>query len=198
MTEAEWLASGNPASMILPLLGKVSARKLRLFACACVYRIWHLLPLRRSRTTVTVAERAADGLVNENKLRAAWEKARRTFDQPRCRQDGQALVACMAAAAAAHAEAGGAAVSAAGYAASTVANAAVPGVRPAILRSGEEADRWSGALHAEKRWQADLLRDLFPRGVHRASGGSVRLLQDGGVVVTVAQAIYDDRRFEDL
>src|SRR5262245_64492185 len=129
MTEAEWLASGNPASMILPLLGKVSARKLRLFACACVYRVWHLLPLRRSRTTVTVAERAADGLVNENKLRAAWEKARRTFDQPKCRQDGQALVACMAAATA-HAEAGVAAVSGSGYAAYTVANA-VPGARPA-------------------------------------------------------------------
>jgi hypothetical protein len=61
MTEAEWLASEDPAAMLQaldgltedryvagvtsqhPVLKKLSDRKLRLFACACCRAVWHLL-----------------------------------------------------------------------------------------------------------------------------------------------------------
>lgn len=36
MTEAEWLTSTDPAAMLAEVRGRVSDRKLRLFACACL------------------------------------------------------------------------------------------------------------------------------------------------------------------
>ena len=43
MTEAEWLASSDPAAMLQEVAGKVSDRKLRLFACACARQVWDRL-----------------------------------------------------------------------------------------------------------------------------------------------------------
>jgi hypothetical protein len=61
MTEAEWLASTDPQTM-LKYLREASDRKLRLFACACCHRIWHLLT-DDDRHAVGAAEQFAEGLV---------------------------------------------------------------------------------------------------------------------------------------
>jgi hypothetical protein len=71
MTECEWLTCVDPNLMLVELSGRVSARKLRLFAAACCRHIWHLLPDQRSRTAVEVAERYADGLAGKRALAAA-------------------------------------------------------------------------------------------------------------------------------
>jgi hypothetical protein len=71
MTQPEWLAGTDPAAMFdflvyrshpdMPWFVTPSDRKLRLFACACCRQVWHQLTDERSRATVELAERLADG-----------------------------------------------------------------------------------------------------------------------------------------
>jgi hypothetical protein len=75
MTEAEWLARTNPDPMLQFLRGRANGRKLRLFACACVRRVWRHLADARSRQAVEVAERFADGLANAQQLALARKEA---------------------------------------------------------------------------------------------------------------------------
>lgn len=70
MTEAEWLGSGDPEVMLDFVRGRVSDRKLRLFACGCCRRIWNLWDVR-ARNAVEAAEQFADGLADRKKLDAA-------------------------------------------------------------------------------------------------------------------------------
>lgn len=73
MTEREWWACTSPLKMLLFLRGKVSERKLRLFAAACCRTIWPLLPPGRGEHAVEVAERYADGLATAGELAGACE-----------------------------------------------------------------------------------------------------------------------------
>src|SRR5262245_3989903 len=63
MTEAEWLVSEHPTPMWWFIEGKASERRLRLIACACCRRIWHLLTEDRSKQCIEAAEKLADGLI---------------------------------------------------------------------------------------------------------------------------------------
>ena len=107
MTEKEWLECTDPKPMLRFLLGtnyprvqdvdafrdcKPSDRKLRLFACACYYRIRHLIPNDLVQAGVEVAERFAEGMVTEEALQLATTKKesqrefgcslRRAFSRP--------------------------------------------------------------------------------------------------------------------
>ena len=81
-TEAEWLAATLPG----PLLEYVwqhrrrarlrdCRRQLRLFACACCRRAWHLLPERRLVHALQMCERHADGLADDAQRSAARAEA---------------------------------------------------------------------------------------------------------------------------
>jgi hypothetical protein len=91
MTQSQWFSSTDPHEMLKFLKemrprgllswmglrkGKVSARKLQLFACACCRRIWPLLADERSRKAVEITELYADGLVNKSAFHQAVEAAR--------------------------------------------------------------------------------------------------------------------------
>jgi hypothetical protein len=75
MTETEWLKCTNPEPMLNHLHGKVSKRKMRLFACACCRRIWHLLTDQRSREAVMTSERFADRQASRTELVASRKNA---------------------------------------------------------------------------------------------------------------------------
>src|SRR5262245_61632909 len=76
MTEAEWLACNDPATMLEGFWGKASDRKLRLCASGWArlivghfYRNWLGDPHWLAQ--LTVAEQFADGLVGRQALRSA-------------------------------------------------------------------------------------------------------------------------------
>jgi hypothetical protein len=56
--------------MVNFLRGRVSDRKLRLFFCACCRSVWQMLDEPLLRRAVEVAERHADGLADDQQLRA--------------------------------------------------------------------------------------------------------------------------------
>jgi hypothetical protein len=73
--EATWQGCTNPVVMVQFLTDKVSVRKLRLLACGCCRRVWHLLPDQRSRRAVDVLDRLADGLADEAEAARARREA---------------------------------------------------------------------------------------------------------------------------
>ena len=75
MKEREWLSSDNPARMLSALENKLSARKLRLFACGCARLVWSLVDPGDVQNAVVVAERFVDGEATQRQLAAAYKKA---------------------------------------------------------------------------------------------------------------------------
>jgi hypothetical protein len=70
MTEEEWLECEYPTPMLTLLEGKVSDRKLRLFACAGCRSVWSLLANNECRRAVELAELVADDPQLESQLAA--------------------------------------------------------------------------------------------------------------------------------
>jgi hypothetical protein len=100
MTEAEWLTATNP-TMLCRLLcdqrgqsrSPIGRRKLRLYACACCRRAWHLLDDERSREAVELAERYADGVAPRAELDRMWNGGRSGFlCHGVCEQIGPAVI----------------------------------------------------------------------------------------------------------
>ena len=179
MTEEEWQTWSDPMPMLRYLIGtdeprvqaieefpdpRGSDRKLRLFACACYYRVSHLLPHPAARETVQVAERFADGTVSVAEFLKAEADIRELMTdlEPRWRTSDGAERVTLHPTHAALALAGIVCwwepQKAAWYAASNAhldfPYLANPGVGVHSPRRGE-------AEVAEKRAQCDLLREIF-------------------------------------
>src|SRR5262249_54499772 len=76
MTEAEWLGCEEVEEALLLLADQgASHRKLQLFGCACVRRVWGDLADERLRRALEVAERFADGLATPGQLESARKEA---------------------------------------------------------------------------------------------------------------------------
>jgi hypothetical protein len=172
--EAEWLACTDPAPLLIFLRGKVSDRKLRLFAVACCRRLWHLLEDERSRTLVELCEAQAHGPVNRAELALAF------------RGNYEVLAALHPRTA--RAMAVRAVTAGCGGAAWAAAWNVVSDARLALhLASGEgEAD--------ESQVQAALLRDIIRNPFRPLLVDPAWLRWKGGTVRLLAEAAYQVRR----
>jgi hypothetical protein len=76
MNEQEWLACTDPNPMLEFLRGKVSERKLWMFALACCRQLWDRYPDVSIQQAVDARELFADGLIGREKLETSLGAAR--------------------------------------------------------------------------------------------------------------------------
>jgi hypothetical protein len=190
MTETEWLAATKPEPMLKFLKGRLSARKLRLFACACARRIWQLFADPRALAAVETAERYADGGATVDELTAAWQAGRAT--SPNDVVDVATRLAMTLARV----------VEAVAQPHSTMKLPAMIAAKDSLsaqMLSGVAVYRavphavWAEDRAAANRAQASLLRCIvgFRESVPLAPEW---LAWHGGVIVQLARAAYDERR----
>ena len=183
MDEGQWAEGSNLDRMIDQLTrfgrakGKSGHRRMRLYACACCRRIWHLLSDQRSRDAVLVSERFGEGLASVEELIAAREAAQAaSLDQasapsPFDWRSQQAAWRRRLAADAAH-------------------SSALPDHVNAARLAGEAAKRagWMERLH----FQCEYLRDVFGSPFRSVA---VDPSWRTPAVLALAQAAYENRTF---
>ena len=86
MTEAEWLACADPTLMLESLRGEASARKLRLFALACVQRFPALYPAISQ--VIQMSELYAEGAAGWTELASARKLAKELYREAMQRRVG--------------------------------------------------------------------------------------------------------------
>jgi hypothetical protein len=197
MTEAGWQACADPRPMLeyLMCIGRESDRKLRLFAVACCRRIWALMSQEKSRWAIQVAEAFADGYTTPEALARQLQQASEPLRGMTQDDVSDPLVSSARAAvwtvqrtperafAAAHEAARAVALRAEKeYWDRTGVNSPVTEA-PYILKL--EQENWA---------QCHLVRDLSgnPFRPLPILGSSVLTWNDG-LIVQIANAVYDDR-----
>jgi hypothetical protein len=203
MTEQEWLVCTDPEMMLVYLRGKISERKLRLFACSCFANIRLLLTSSLAVEAVGVAERFADGLASAeelhetrarlmdciNVLLGQWRASREAGED-----EQPDVVTTYEALALAYIVATPDVQEVESYASKKASEVYAQLVNPNAVTRDEE---YLNSKLMEKRNQVNLLRDLFGllpfREVHV---NPTWLSWNGGTIPRLAQAIYGERAFD--
>ena len=179
MTEAEWLVCTDPAPMLEFLHGRASDRKLRLFAVACVRRVWHQLNDERSRAAIAVAEWFADGSADDSELALAAALAGEARAEHFHLKSFQEFALADAAALAT------------GLGITAYDCVEVMGcIFDAVEERSEESEE---IKPAETAAQADLLRDVFGNPFRPVIAAPSWFAWNGSCVVGLARAVYDER-----
>jgi hypothetical protein len=227
MTENEWLGCLEPGPMLNFLCGRVSQRKLCLFAVACCERIAELLADARSRSAVAALRRFADGRADREEMgreqrdagRAANSAIRAAFlaavgaealdrvDMRPILSTGPSLLPGLVevvgptlASAAEVAVAKDAAVNAA-WAAEQATRCALSPARDKLAAgrfTADHAARAAGEKGAECLAQCRLLRDIVGNPFRAAVLDPSWLTWGDGASVSLARAIYQRHDFRDL
>jgi hypothetical protein len=191
MTQTDWLSSNDPESMCHLLAGRWGIRRWRLFSCACLRELGHLLPDRRARESFQVVERWAEYRAAADEVALAHLRAvesrrfltgstypraglsRRVF--ARMRGVSQALLVATLP----------------GYDAELQAGAVVL----ALCHADPYDPDWESRI---RQMSADILRDLFGDPFRNVNLPVGWLAGRGREAVAIAQAIHDDRTFDEL
>jgi hypothetical protein len=216
MNEELWLTSGKPGPMLefLKGTGTPRFRKFRLFSVACCRRIWRLMTDERSCRAVTSMERHADRAIPAAEWTAYYEEASSIYGELIRRAhtlrnernhiaDCPAEALCQAAAAANHlmvpasrlTDLPGNPMEVSSAAAHAVCFA--EGMEHGIVLThyGEEnSGIMLAAKEAEEANQVRLLRCIFGNPFRPIPPlPSALFLWNDGLIVRMANAIYDDR-----
>jgi hypothetical protein len=175
MTEQQWPRTEAPDAMLRFLGTRAGARKLRLFACACCRRIWHLLG-KKTRGAAELAERFADRQATAKELAACEASVKGSQYYA-----GAVQAACWSTARIVY------------CARVTAERARLAAARAAEPRQGRSLDP---GCRAEGVHQAALLRCLFGNPFRPVTIEPAVLAWGEGTVVRVAQGIYAERAFE--
>lgn len=212
MTEAEWFGCVAPTPMLDALGDRASARKLRLFACACCRRLEAPLPHLWNPAALDTAERFADGRASGDELRDARRRVgddlhtayRRigteTRGGTRHPRDvrASALLEAEFSALRELSTATNASVArrALGQdAAQAVGGAAAGAALRTVVSDWDVRDTVFDAIRAEEAAQADLVRDLFTDRFWFVVPDPAWFTAD---VLALANAIYEGRTFEHM
>lgn len=174
-TVTEWLAYESFEDILTFFPANTSARRLRLFAVACCRRLPGLTECRLQ--VLDVAERHAEGLVDRDALRQAYRKAFGLAEERENNAEDQYVY----------------------HAAQAVAWALVPegvGPRESTAYAAYHAGRAVPGL-AERRIQALLLADIM-LAPPSATVSPAWLTWHDGLLVAMAQKMYDGRDFSDM
>jgi hypothetical protein len=207
MWESRWRTCTDSYRMLRFLWGRVSERKLRLFACACCRRVWDLLGEPRRRV-IEVAERVIEGEATLEELGAARAAAFPVSPEAGCETATEAKTwAHLAVVSTAGMffdqnsllNLGQVVDMAAGARREAAAWEARRARRRAEGRDPSPRPRRSSALKAEQREQARLLRELFgPLPFRTVEATPAWRTWHGGTVPKLARAIYDEWAFDRL
>ncbi|HEY7425146.1 MAG TPA: hypothetical protein VH682_13025 [Gemmataceae bacterium] len=180
MREEEWLACADPLPMLEFLKGRVSNRKLRLFACACCRQGWRRLTNPYLRLAVETAEQYADNQTTQEEL----AKARAAAWSVNQMRHEHAIAAARA----------------------TVRESAWAAAREAqqqmIQQIWKKVERgWATAPEEKKtsqRRQSDLLRCIIGDPFYPAAVDPYWLVWNNATIAKLASLISDERAFDRL
>jgi hypothetical protein len=162
---------------------------LRLFACECCRRIWHLLPDQRCRRAVQIAETFAEGKGGTRLLRRVEGAGEYYYDNQEDVPEERLGY-----------HAGGVIfqLGQERLAAGVVADATSDAVACSTLDAGGDRSAADAAKHAESIAQCHLLRDIFGDFFRSVFVAPAWLSWNGGTIAKLAQALYEDRAFHRL
>jgi hypothetical protein len=171
--EHNWVTSGNPVVMLEMLQGRASQRKRRLFACAATRALGPLTQEHGElRSGLEMAERHADGLADDDELSVARERIEALRGRMNSAEGGLFVARAAAILACGSLELGN-----------------------GVYHSIGSFVRWLGSVPrglAPGRLP-DLLRDVFANPFRTPPLPDDLFSWQGGTVVRLAQAAYDDR-----
>jgi hypothetical protein len=202
------------------LSGRVTHRKVWLFEVACCRRIWEYITDPQSQAVVEITERSADAPIDLQTILALdYDRITDNCGGP----DGTHAMAFMVAGHVGYSFIGlihdsawsgddfvDALSTSEGVVQVMVESVEISGADLLRLKDSEEFlpafRKWQAAKEAaardrvakEQKVQSDLLRDIFGNPFRPPTIDPVWITRNGGAVPKLAQAIYAQRRFQDL
>lgn len=176
MDEATWLSCSDPTPMLEFLRGKASERKLRLFACACAWRVCFSEQDRQSYycNAVAVSEAFADDNATAQDLSAAVDVS----------GPGEYAMPLNIPSVTAPR----------GYEYDAAKEAIVEAIDSSSLHVDSVSGFWRSTREREQAVLARLLGDIFGNPFRSVAVDDAWRTWNDGTVVKLAQAIYDERQ----